>query len=312
MSCSQWQLEELSRCWRFHPLLMGGEVLPSVTASPVTAWSTLEIQQTLVLRDSIGFKDPAMSRKCMAQRLIRYFTILGPCPESLQEGLKSLEEGILANTCMPASSNQRDGDLSEVSIAISGLDITVRGPAALLPEALSRITGSLAGLRALSPESNHSFEAVSSVAESSVPAPAPKALSRPGFRREARAEIAATFQPCPSLWISAAVRLTGSHLSGRARIERAWTAGFWARATAEDRVVSPCRSEPLDLRSRFYAVVKCEGVDCPVVYRSSASYWRAIGSFTNSSSISHSFPSELEARAYLSAAGFSEPFRFED
>lgn len=32
----------------------------------------------------------------MAQRLIRYFTILGPCPESLQEGLKSLEQGTKA------------------------------------------------------------------------------------------------------------------------------------------------------------------------------------------------------------------------
>ena len=206
---------------------------------------------------------------------------------------------------------RQDDESTEVSVTIAGLEISVRGPASLVPEALSRITGSLAGLRAPSPSSENSFVAVSSVGEPAASAPVVTPSSS-GFRRESRSEIAATFDSCPAVWTSAGNRLSGSHLSGRARIERAWVAGCWARAVADNRVVSPCRSEPLDLRARYYAVVRCDRVDCPVVFRSSGSYWSAIGSFANSNSISHSFPSEVEAKAYLTAAGFSEPFRFID
>eukprot|EP00435_Cladocopium_sp_Y103_P035862 s2363_g9.t1 len=56
----------------------------------------------------------------------------------------------------------------------------------------------------------------------------------------------------------------------------------------------------------FYAVARAAGVPCPVIYRSSASYWRALGSLEGSNSVSQSFPSESEARIYLQAAGFDE------
>ena len=71
------------------------------------------------------------------------------------------------------------------------------------------------------------------------------------------------------------------------------------------RCHSPNRTPPLDQRSRFYAIVKCEGISVPVIYRSSASYWAAIRSLEGSDSISQSFPSELEAKIYVEAAGFS-------
>lgn len=102
------------------------------------------------------------------------------------------------------------------------------------------------------------------------------------------------------------VRLTGSALSGRERASRAWVAGQWAKAVLDSRIHSQNRTPPLDLRSRFYAIARADGVDCPVVYRSSASYCRAIGSLEGSDSVSQSFPCEAETMIYLVAAGFQE------
>lgn len=70
---------------------------------------------------------------------------------------------------------------------------------------------------------------------------------------------------------------------------------------------SPCRTPPIDLRSRCYAVVRAESLDSPVIFKSSASYWRAIGLFgDHNTSVSQSFPSESEAKVYILAAGFRE------
>jgi len=46
----------------------------------------------------------------------------------------------------------------------------------------------------------------------------------------------------------------------------------------------------------------------PSCYSSSGSYWKAVGSFKdNPDSLSHSWPSETEARVYCEAAGFAFP-----
>ena len=134
----------------------------------------------------------------------------------------------------------------------------------------------------------------------------PASGSRVGLGLETRDQIASTFARCPDRHLAVGVRLIGSSLSGRDRVCRAWTAGLWAKAVLDSRVHSPNRTPPIDLRSRFYAVVRADGVDCPVVFKSSSSYWRAIGSLDNSTSISQSFPSEAESRVYLQAAGFLE------
>eukprot|EP00435_Cladocopium_sp_Y103_P051921 s818_g16.t1 len=100
--------------------------------------------------------------------------------------------------------------------------------------------------------------------------------------------------------------LVGASISGRDRAVRAWTAGLWAQAVLSSRVHSPNRTPPLDLRSRFYAIARADNLDCPVIFKSSASYWGAIGTPEGSNSVSQSFPSEAEARIYLIAAGFAE------
>eukprot|EP00435_Cladocopium_sp_Y103_P021640 s1714_g5.t1 len=139
---------------------------------------------------------------------------------------------------------------------------------------------------------------------SEPPAAPSVAPSRGGL--ETRDQILASFAACPPRLLALGNKLFGANLSGRDRADRAWVAGQWARAVLDSRVHSPNRTPPLDLRSRFYAVARADSVDCPVVFRSSSSYWRAIGSLEGSSSVSQSFPSESEARIYLLAAGFSE------
>ena len=128
---------------------------------------------------------------------------------------------------------------------------------------------------------------------------------RPATERapETRDSILASFSPCPSRLFVHTGRLSGSSLSGKDRIHRAWLAGQWAGAVRSSRIGSPNRTPAIDLRPRFYAVLRADHLERPTIFKSAAGYWRCIGSLENSSSISQAFPSELEARIYLEAAG---------
>eukprot|EP00435_Cladocopium_sp_Y103_P039268 s587_g10.t1 len=125
-------------------------------------------------------------------------------------------------------------------------------------------------------------------------------------RLETRDSILRSFPDCPERLFRESGRLCGSAVSGRDRIQRAWTAGSWAGAVLSARVSSPNRTPTLDLRSRFYAVVSAPGLEEPTIFKSATSYWKLIGNLEESPSISQSFPSELEARVYLEAAGFRD------
>lgn len=144
--------------------------------------------------------------------------------------------------------------------------------------------------------SEQSFELVSSVAPSERSPVAPRRL-------ETRDQIARSFPTCPERLLRSSGVLSGSSLSGRQRIERAWTAGNWAAAVRDSRVGSPNRTPGIELRSRFYAVLQAPGLELPTIFRSSAGYWGCVKTLENSESISQSFPSELEAKVYLEAAG---------
>eukprot|EP00435_Cladocopium_sp_Y103_P074095 s580_g46.t1 len=128
----------------------------------------------------------------------------------------------------------------------------------------------------------------------------------PPARFETRDSILRSFPNCPDRLFRESGRLCGSAVSGRERIQRAWTAGSWAAAVLASRVSSPNRTPTLDLRSRYYAVVSAPGLEAPTIFKSAASYWKLIGNLEDSSSISQSFPSELEAKVYLEAACFPE------
>ena len=202
-----------------------------------------------------------------------------------------------------------DEEEIELQCNFRDLRVTILGPASQASELLRHITR--LG-RASSPApTDNSFVVVPQ--EPDLGSSRPTTISSsplPGPRLETRSEIEATFERCPGSYLSQASRLCGSVSSGRDRVQRAWTAGQWAKAVKERRIHSPNRTPALDLRSRFYAVVGAAGLSRPTIFRSSTSYWRAIGSLQGSSSISHSFPSELEAKVYLAGAG-EEEFVFE-
>lgn len=63
--------------------------------------------------------------------------------------------------------------------------------------------------------------------------------------------------------------------------------------------MSPNRTPPLDLRARYYAVLRAEGLGCPTIFKTAKSYCDVVGNMEGSTSISHAFPSEQEARIYF-------------
>ena len=123
-------------------------------------------------------------------------------------------------------------EIIELSCKIQQLEISIKGPASQASKFLASITsGSLAG-RVPSPGTSE-FEVVSSAALSEAPA-----------RVEHRAEIAASFDPCPGHFLDLGSRLHtcivgGSSTSPEERIKRAWTAGQWAKAVVAGRIHSP-------------------------------------------------------------------------
>eukprot|EP00435_Cladocopium_sp_Y103_P075147 s60_g54.t1 len=183
------------------------------------------------------------------------------------------------------------GQHEEVKLSIQlpgGLSVVVRAPAgasALAADLLRDIAlFEPSGVPAVS---EASFELVSDAGSSA---------SRVAPRPETRDSILRSFPVCPARLFKDANRLCGSSVSGRERIQRAWTAGSWAAAVLHRRVGSPNRTPALDLRSRYYAVVAAPGLEEPTIFQSAASYWKVIGSLEDSPSISQSFPSELEAK----------------
>ena len=109
---------------------------------------------------------------------------------------------------------------------------------------------------------------------------------------ETRDQIEASFPACPSLWFGKAKRLCGSALTG-----------LWAAAVLQGRIATLNRSSTLDLRSRFYAVLRADRLREKTLILSAHSYFQAVGDLKTSTSIFHAFPSELEATIFFDAAG---------
>lgn len=190
-----------------------------------------------------------------------------------------------------ASSNH---GVAELSLNFRGLRITVVGPAERAAHLLAAISElPFPDSRSTSADSFEVLEGVSSISG----------------RLETRPEIEATFAPCPTFVLGSASRLGGAKAVAEQRIRRAYRAGQWARAVLDSRIATPSRTEQLFLRPRVYVVLRAPGISSPVLFDSSRDYWNCVGSLQDSSSVSHSFPSETEARAYCSGANIEFPSR---
>ncbi|CAE7833938.1 unnamed protein product, partial [Symbiodinium necroappetens] len=97
------------------------------------------------------------------------------------------------------------------------------------------------------------------------------------LRFSKRQAIALAFPPLPDYLVDSCRQLSVGNLTPHQRANRAWLAGCWAKAVLEEQVDRPDPSEPLDVSSRYYCVLRADGVPSPVVCASLAAFRRVIG-----------------------------------
>ena len=73
-----------------------------------------------------------------------------------------------------------------------------------------------------------------------------------------------------------------------------------------DRVSYPDRTPQLDLRNRFYIVLRAPGLESPQLFSNFSAYRNCVRDHTGGS-VSHGFPSQAECRIYCAAAGLACP-----
>ncbi len=190
-------------------------------------------------------------------------------------------------------------DVVELTLSLRGLRITVQGPAPQAAHIVNHIPALLDSTPTTSP-------APSEVAATSVLSFAPSTAPT-GFRaQENRAEILESFGTIPISVLELARRLGGGFESPDFRVRRAWLAGCWARAVLQGRIHTPSRSDPISHRSRIYVVLRGGRGVLPACFSSSQAYWACVGRLSDET-VTHSFPSETEAKIYVEAAGFEYP-----
>ena len=118
--------------------------------------------------------------------------------------------------------------------------------------------------------------------------------------------VAASLTGAPPAALDLGKRLGGSPESQRARIQRAWEAGLWAKATLQGRISKPRPAPKTDLKARIYIILRGPGITGPVVVDTAAEYFKLLPRFTEDS-LSHSFASQAEGEVYCLAAGVSFP-----
>ena len=183
----------------------------------------------------------------------------------------------------------------ELQCRVGDLQVIIKGP----PERATRLLRDIT-LRGLpdsparsSRASEDSFSVVTDLG------------SAVGKSSETRVETFESFEKCPNYLVQEGNKLVGGPLSGSARVERSWVAGQWAGAVAIGRVSTPDAIPQLALRNRFHAVLKADNLERATIFRSAKSYWQCVGDLKTSTAISHSFPSEQEAKVFLFGAGVS-------
>ena len=197
-----------------------------------------------------------------------------------------------------------------LEIEFQGHSIAVKGPAGNAARFVQGLASSTTDPPAspARPRSGYSedFEIAPAATKSS--APRPSSAPEPARRLETRAEIEASFSPCPPSVLSLASRLSStSKFSGADRIKRAYLAGQWAGAKIQERVQSPNRTPTIELANRTYVVLRSSRSSSPRIFSTSKSFFAEVGDLSNPVNVCHGFASEAEARAYVLGAGETYP-----
>ena len=126
----------------------------------------------------------------------------------------------------------------------------------------------------------------------SVVGPASKALD---FVRKLAPD-----QPAQSSSSNRGVSSTTSSSS----VKGAWICGLHAKAQLESRPPPTSQVVSIDLPAKYFVVLRGKGVSEPTTLRSYVDYKKAFTGRGPPEEVGCEFPSETEARAYLTAAGF--------
>ena len=118
-------------------------------------------------------------------------------------------------------------------------------------------------------------------------------------------DVEKSIPPLPDHCVDLCGRLGGTIEDVKSRATRAWIAGCWAKATLEGKIPKPRPTPKIALQATTYIILKGPGVQRPTRVSSAAEYFKLLPRFENS--VSHSFPSQAEARVYCLAAGISFP-----
>ena len=146
------------------------------------------------------------------------------------------------------------------------------------------------------------YSPLRSAAPSAAPASEGTSTGSNGIYNQLASEIPAL----PDFAASLCARLSGGTLSARARAERAWESGWWARYALEGRVSRPRPSRPIDLSNSCYIILRASGYECPILVLLGSDYRAIIQNF-ETDSISHGFPSRAEAKVFCLGAGVEFP-----
>ena len=164
-------------------------------------------------------------------------------------------------------------DIIELAVRFGELSITIAGPSGPATQLLQDITSRSSSVPSGgSPRgSDHSFALVSE----HHTAEAAREVLGEGYRAETRATIEQSFPALPDSLRVLARRLgSEGECSGEGRVERAWLAGCWAKAVLEGRIQTPSRTPPLQLRPRFYVVLKSSRCSEPCCFSTAAAAGR--------------------------------------
>ena len=85
---------------------------------------------------------------------------------------------------------------------------------------------------------------------------------------------------------------------------RTWNCGLLAKAQLGSL---PLPSEvilSIDLANKYFVVLRGRGISDPRIFKTRVDFVKAIEGMEPSAAVGHEFPSETEARAYITAAGF--------
>ncbi len=176
----------------------------------------------------------------------------------------------------------------------------------LLTDQVAELTQAVRQLTLLASAPTGSYHLVSSPAPSSAPAASSAAGASFTSTNDLYNSLAEEIPKVPDFVVRSCSLLSGSSLSFAERAARAWECGWWARFVLEGKLKKVRPSKPINLANTIYVVLKAEGHSCPLL-AAKASDYRAIVKDFKQDTLSHSFPSQAEAKAYCLGAGVPYP-----